>query len=199
MANIILGVSAGIAIYKSADLASKLTQLGHRVRTIMTPNAQRFITPLTFRAVTRQEVYTDTFEDDPAYRPEHISIADWADLMLLAPATADLLARMAAGLGDNLLTVTTLAFDKPVIVAPSMNDRMWKHPIVQANIARLGELPGYTIVEPEEGHLACGATGPGRLPSPERILEILDRVLHGRVTSRADGLSGEPLGGGEDA
>jgi len=104
MSNILLGVSAGIAAYKSADLASKLTQRGDSVRTILTPSAQKFITPLTFRAVTRQEVFTDIFEDDPAYKGEHISLSEWADLLLIAPATADLIGKLAAGLGGDLLT-----------------------------------------------------------------------------------------------
>ena len=186
MAKIILGVSAGIAIYKSADLASTLTQRGDEVRTMMTPNALKFVTPLTFRAVTRQEVYTDAFEDDPAYSPEHISLSEWADLLLVAPATADVLARLAAGMGDDLLTVTALAFEKPVVVAPSMNDRMWKNPLVQANVARLRELLNYHFVEPEEGYLACGSLGPGRLASQEAIIAAVDRVLSGVARDECD-------------
>ena len=115
MANILLGVSAGIAIYKSADLASKLTQRGDCVRTLMTPHSLKFMTPLAFRAVTGQEVYTDTFEDDPSGRIEHISLTEWGDLLLIAPATADLLGNLAAGLGSNILTATALAFSKPVL------------------------------------------------------------------------------------
>jgi phosphopantothenoylcysteine synthetase/decarboxylase len=182
MANVILGVSAGIAIYKSVDLASKLTQRGDLVRVVMTPNALKFVTALTFRAVTRQEVYTDTFEDDPGYRPEHISLSDWADGMILAPATADLLGRLAAGLGDSLLAVTALAFPrlKPVVVAPSMNNHMWANAIVQANITRLRELLGYRFVEPGDGYLACGSVGPGRMAEVEMLLEALDSALAGR-------------------
>ena len=125
MSRILLGVSAGIAAYKAVDLASKLTQRGDEVRTVLTPHARAFLTPLSFRAVTRQPVYTDAFEDDPEYRPEHIALSEWPDAVVIAPATADIIARVAAGLGDNLLAVTLIACQKPVVVAPAMNDRMW--------------------------------------------------------------------------
>ncbi len=177
MANILLGVSAGIAAYKSADLASKLTQRGDTVRTILTPGARKFITPLTFGAVTRQEVFTDLYEDDPAYKGGHISLSEWADLLLVAPATADLIGKLAAGLGGDLLTVTALAFDKPVLFAPAMNDRMWKNPVVQENITRLQEVLGYKLINPGEGHLACGSIGPGRLAEVPELIEALDQVL----------------------
>jgi len=176
MARIILGVSAGISIYKSADLASKLTQRGDEVRVILTPHALKFMTPLAFRAVTRQPVYSDSFEDDPAYRPEHISLPEWADVVVVAPATADLIGRAAAGLGDNLLVLTLLACQKPVLLAPAMNDRMWANPIVQANLERLKGL-GYRLVEPGTGHLACGSVGPGRMAEPQEILDAVDSVL----------------------
>ena len=179
MANIILGVSAGIAAYKSADLASKLTQQGDVVKTILTPHALEFITALSFRAVTRQEVLTDTFDDDPAYRPEHISLAEWADLLVIAPATADLIGKLANGLGDNLLAVTALAFDKPVLVAPAMNDRMWANPAVEDNVARLRDRLGYHIVGPAEGHLACGSVGPGRLVEPDDLILEIRKLLAG--------------------
>ncbi len=179
MANIILGVSAGIAAYKSADLASKLTQQGDVVKTILTPHALEFITALSFRAVTRQEVLTDTFDDDPAYRPEHISLAEWADLLVIAPATADLIGKLANGLGDNLLAVTALAFDKPVLVAPAMNDRMWANPAVEDNVARLRDRLGYHIVGPTEGHLACGSVGPGRLVEPDDLILEIRKLLAG--------------------
>jgi phosphopantothenoylcysteine decarboxylase/phosphopantothenate--cysteine ligase len=177
MSNILLGVSAGIAAYKSADLASALTQQGDVVKTILTPHALKFITPLTFRAVTQQEVLCDTFEDDPAYRPEHISLSDWADVLVIAPATADIIARIAHGFGDNLLAATVLAFRKPVVVAPAMNDRMWASAVVQENIARLRERVGCRIVGPDEGHLACGSIGPGRLAETTEIIREIRAVL----------------------
>lgn len=176
MAHILLGVSAGISIWKSADLASKLTQRGDEVRTILTPHALKFMTPLAFRGVTRQPVYTDLFEDDPAYRPEHISLPEWADVVVVAPATADILGRMAGGLGDNLLVLTLLACQKPVILAPAMNDRMWAHPIVQENLGRLKKV-GYKVLEPGAGHLACGSVGPGRMAEPAEISAAIDAAL----------------------
>jgi len=179
VAHVLLGVSAGIAAYKVVDLASKLTQRGHEVRTVMTPHALKFVTPLSFRAVTLQPVYTDTFEDDPGYRPEHISLPEWADVMFVAPATADVIARAAAGLGDNLLTVTLISWmlpAKPVIFAPAMNDRMWANPIVRKNIASLKEV-GYRFLEPGTGRLACGSYGTGRLPEAAEMIEAIEATL----------------------
>ncbi len=176
MARILLGVSAGIAIYKSADLASKLTQKGHEVRVILTPHALKFMTPLAFRAVTRQPVYTDTFEDDPAYRPEHISLPEWADILVIAPATADVIGRIACGLGDNLLVLTALACEKRIVLAPAMNDRMWANPIVQGNIERLKAV-GYHFLEPGSGHLACGSVGPGRMAEVPELHSAIDAEL----------------------
>ena len=182
MNRILLGISAGIAAYKSADLASRLTQRNDEVRTILTPHALKFVTPLTFRAVTQQPVYTDTFDDDPAYRPEHISLPEWADVVVVAPATADILARIACGLGDSLLTATLLACDKPVLLAPSMNDRMWSNAIVQDNIARLRKF-GYGFVEPEEGHLAWGSGGPGRRAESTTLIAAIDAALRNTFPS----------------
>jgi phosphopantothenoylcysteine synthetase/decarboxylase len=184
MSRILLGVSAGIAIHKSADLASKLTQRGDEVRTILTPHALKFMTPLAFRAVTRQPVYVDQFEDDPAYRPDHISLPEWGDIVVIAPATADILGRIAAGLGDNLLVLTLLACQKPVLLAPAMNDRMWNNPIVKENIAKLRRA-GYLLLEPGTGHLACGAFGPGRMPEVPEIIAAIDSTL---------GAAGKPAG-----
>jgi phosphopantothenoylcysteine synthetase/decarboxylase len=176
MARILLGVSAGIAIYKSADLASRLTQRGDEVRTILTPHALKFMTPLAFRAVTRQPVYVDAFEDDPAYRPEHISLPEWADVLCIAPATADVIGRIAAGLGDNLLVLTVLACQKPMLIAPAMNDRMWANPIVHANVEKL-RAAGYRVLEPGSGHLACGSVGPGRMAEPDELVAAIDAAL----------------------
>ena len=176
MAHILLGVSAGIAIYKAVDLASTLTQRGDKVFTLMTPNARKFIAPLTFRAVTRQPVFTDIFDEDPEYRPEHISLSDWGQAMVIAPATADLIGRVASGLGDDILTATLLAWQKPVVLAPAMNDRMWANPIVGENLEKLRKL-GFKVVEPGEGHLACGSVGVGRLAENARIIAAIDAAL----------------------
>lgn len=182
MARILLGVSAGIAIHKSADLASKLTQRGDEVRTILTPHALKFMTPLAFRALTRQPVYVDQFEDDPAYKPDHISLPEWGDIFVIAPATADLLGRIAAGLGDNLLVLTVLACEKPVLLAPAMNDRMWANPIVQENVAKLRRA-GYQLLEPGTGNLACGSVGPGRMSEVPELIAAIDSVIKSATSS----------------
>src|SRR6266511_4110983 len=137
MAQVLLGVSAGIAAYKAIELASSLTQRGDKVITLLTPKAREFVTPLSFRAVTRQKVFTEIFEDTPDSSTEHISLAQWGDLLVVAPATADLIGRMAAGLGDDIVTTTLLAFDRPVLLAPAMNDRMWANPLVSRNLEKL--------------------------------------------------------------
>jgi len=183
MSNILLGVSAGIAAYKSADLASKLTQQGHAVRVVLTPHAQKFVTPLTFRAVTAQPVFTDTFEEEAPGRIEHISLAEWANLLVIAPATADVLGKLASGLGDNVLTTLCLAFDGPVVLAPAMNDRMWANRIVQANVKRLREVAGYEFIGPDAGHLACGTVGYGRMVEVDRIIQFVGDMLSRRTES----------------
>lgn len=175
-AKVLLGVSAGVAVYKAVDLASQLTKRGDTVYTIMTANAQRFVKPLAFRAVTRQPVFTDTFEDDPALKGEHITLSEWGEVFVIAPATADLIGRIAAGLGDDVLTTTLLAWNKPVVLAPAMNDRMWANRIVQSNIAKLRSL-GFATVEPEDGYLACGTFGVGRLAEYSRIIAAVDVAL----------------------
>lgn len=179
---ILLGVTGGIAAYKSASLASAWTQRGATVRVIMTPAAQRFVTPLTFRSVTRQPVATDIWraEEESHYRPEHIDVGDEAALFVVAPATADFIGRIAHGLGDDILTVTLLAYLGPLLVCPAMNDRMWAHPAVQENIATLRRR-GVDFVEPGVGHLACGSVGAGRLAS----LPVIDAEVTARLESRA--------------
>jgi phosphopantothenoylcysteine decarboxylase/phosphopantothenate--cysteine ligase len=176
MARILLGVAGGIAAYKVVDLASTLRQTGHTVTVLMTANAQRFVTPLTFRAVTRERVYTDTFEDVPDSNTEHISLASAGDIFVLAPATADIIGRLAAGLGDDIVTTTLLAFDREVVVVPAMNDKMWANPLVARNVETLRAV-GYHFLEPAAGHLACGSVGPGRLPATELITSEIDRCL----------------------
>jgi phosphopantothenoylcysteine decarboxylase/phosphopantothenate--cysteine ligase len=186
MTKVLLGVSGGIAIYKAADLASKLTGRGDEVRTLMTPAAIKFVTPVVFRAVTRQPVYTDPFEEEPTSRPEHITLSEWADVFLLAPATADLIAQIAAGTGDNIVTLTVLAWplrEKPVVVAPAMNDRMWANPMVTRNVATLRQA-GYEVLEPATGQLACGAVGAGRLGEVEELMGAVDAALVGGAARR---------------
>ncbi|MGH9862368.1 MAG: bifunctional phosphopantothenoylcysteine decarboxylase/phosphopantothenate--cysteine ligase CoaBC [Candidatus Acidiferrales bacterium] len=178
---IVLGVSGCIAAYKAAELVRLLQQEGLSVQVVMTAHAQEFVRPLTFAALTGEKVITEMFA--PGGAPanletaiEHIAVADSADLLLIAPATANLLAKLAYGIADDFLTTTYLAAKAPVLVAPAMNVNMWQHAAVQANVARLSER-GVTIVEPDEGYLACGWTGPGRLASNDAILAKVRDLL----------------------
>lgn len=171
---ILLCVSGSIAAYKVADLASKLTQAGHAVTTLMTAAAQRLVTPSTFLNVTGRKVYTDLW--DPDGQTEHIALTDAADLVVVAPATANTLAKIAHGLADDMVSTTLLAVASPVLVCPAMNTRMWRHRVVQRNLAAVREL-GYHVVDPDSGNLACGHTGPGRLPETPKLLEAIDALL----------------------
>jgi len=165
---IVLGITGGIAAYKAAALCSKLTQAGAEVRVIMTDSATRFITPLTLQTLSRHPVHTDTFDErDPAV-VSHIDLADRADLVVVAPATANIIGKMAHGLADDMLSTTLLATTAPVLVAPAMNVHMYDHPAVIANIQTLGER-GVRFVEPGTGQLACGYVGKGRLAEPDEI------------------------------
>jgi phosphopantothenoylcysteine decarboxylase/phosphopantothenate--cysteine ligase len=172
---ILLGVSGGIAAYKAAELARRLVSLGAGVKVVMTAAAREFVGPLTFQALTGEKVGTELFGPEAAPL-EHISLGQDPDALVLAPATANLLGKMAAGIGDDLLTTVLLAATKPILVCPAMNCEMWKHPAVQENVARL-RARGLTILEPGAGELACGAVGPGRLPEPEVIIESLARLI----------------------
>ncbi len=176
-----LGVGGGIAAYKAAELARALQERGATVQVIMTAAAQEFITPLTFAALTNQKVITDLFSNRSAEEVlsssvEHIHVAQNHDALLIAPATADLMAKFANGLAGDFLTTTYLAFKGPVILAPAMNTNMWEHAATQANLATL-RARGHAIIEPDEGLLACGTTGPGRLAEPARIAEEVVRLL----------------------
>ncbi|TDQ42367.1 bifunctional phosphopantothenoylcysteine decarboxylase/phosphopantothenate--cysteine ligase CoaBC [Aureibacillus halotolerans] len=169
---IVLGVTGGIAAYKACALASKLSQKGALVRVVMTESAMEFVQPITFQALTRQPVYTNTFKENDPSVVAHIDVADWADLVLVAPATANVLAKMAHGLADDMLTTILLATTAPVWAAPAMNVHMYDHPAVKTNIQTLHER-GVQFIEPEEGYLACGYVGKGRLEEPEKIAETI--------------------------
>ena len=172
--HIILGVSGGIAAYKTVELLRRLSEAEARVAVVMTRNGQRFITPLTFQALTPHGVYTDLFD---SYRPgamDHIQLSEWGELVVLAPATANLIAKAAHGLADDLLSTFLLACPAPKLFCPAMNVRMFENPVVQANLNLLKGFGQY-VLEPSAGFLACGQTGPGRLPDAEIIIEkILD-------------------------
>jgi phosphopantothenoylcysteine decarboxylase/phosphopantothenate--cysteine ligase len=168
--NVLLAVSGGIAAYKAATVASKLYQSGYEVKVILTDSAQKFITPLTFQTLTRQEVYTDTFEEKEPSVVSHIDIADWADLVLIAPATANVIGKLANGIADDMLTTTLLATKADVLIAPAMNVNMFNHPAVKKNMETLASF-GWRFIEPNEGLLACGWIGKGRLAEPEELIQ----------------------------
>ena len=173
---VIVGISAGIAAYKTCYLVSHLKQEGANVHVIMTPNAKHFVDPLTFETLSGNKCVTDTFARDFEFDVKHVSLAKQADLFMVAPATADVIAKFACGICDDMLTTTFLAASCPKYVAPAMNTGMYQNPITQHN---LDVLKGYGIkvIDPAEGHLACGDTGAGKMPEPEQLLEVINSVL----------------------
>ena len=162
--NIVLGVTGSIAAHKAADLASLLTKQKCQVRVVMTADAQRFITPLPFKVLTRQPVVTDLYDEEEGWQPTHIRLADEADLLLIAPATANVMAKLAHGMADDALTCVALALNPKarILIAPAMNGKMWLHPATQANAATL-KARGVEFIGPDEGMLSCGYEGIGRL------------------------------------
>jgi phosphopantothenoylcysteine decarboxylase/phosphopantothenate--cysteine ligase len=170
---ILLCVSGGIAVYKAAALTSKLVQAGAEVKVMMTTSAREFVTPLTFQALSRNPVYTDTFDEKDPSVIAHIDLADWPDLILVAPATANMIGKIANGLADDMISTTLLAATGPVWIAPAMNVHMYDHPAVKKNMSTLSSF-GYSFVEPGEGYLACGYVGKGRLEEPETIVSLID-------------------------
>jgi phosphopantothenoylcysteine decarboxylase len=168
--NIVLGVTGSIAAHKAVDLASLLTKAGIEVRVTMTADAQRFVTPLPFKTLTRQPVVTDLYDEDEGWKPSHIRLADEANLLLIAPATANILAKMAHGIADDALSCIALALNPKadILVAPAMNGKMWLHPATQANVKTLKER-GVQFIGPDEGMLSCGYEGIGRLWPIEQI------------------------------
>jgi len=200
--NIVLGVGGGIAAYKSAELVRLLIERGHGVQVVMTAGAQEFVRPLTFAALTGRKVVTSLFstnsESTLSSAIEHIGVAQENDLLVVSPATADLLAKFANGLADDFLTTMYLAFTGPVVLAPAMNSNMWLHAATQSNLETLRRR-GHRIVDPEEGQLACGMVGPGRLAAPEQIAMAVDaeigrrRDLDGETVLITAGPTQEPL------
>ena len=175
-ARIVLGVSGGIAAYKAADLTSKLVQAGASVHVVMTEGALQFIQPMTFQALTRNPVYTSVFDGWEGESAGHVTLAAEADVVLVAPATANTIARMAQGRTEDMLGAITLATQAPVLVAPAMEHHMWHHPATQANLATLTQR-GVTVIDPGSGRLASGATGDGRLASSSRLMGALRQAL----------------------
>jgi phosphopantothenoylcysteine decarboxylase/phosphopantothenate--cysteine ligase len=185
---IIVAVCGGIAAYKAADVVSKLVQAGAGVTVCMTKDATKFVTPLTFEALSRRKVRTDTFEIADSNDTQHIGLTERADLLLVAPATATMLAKVAHGLCDDLVSLMINASACPVVFAPSMNDRMWDNPITKENVAKL-QKHGYPFIGPEAGWLACRNVGAGRLSEPEKIVDEVTRIL--RDAARASVPSAE--------
>jgi len=178
MNHVLIGISGGIAAYKICEVVSSLAKRGIEVRVILTRSAAEFVTPLTFATLSRQPAYTDAdFWQPTNGRPLHIELAEWADVFLLAPVTANTLAKLAYGMADNLLTNTVLASTCPILFAPAMNTTMWLQPAVQENWHKLQQDHRYTAIAPTDGILACDAVGTGRMAEPEVILEYLESFL----------------------
>ena len=174
--HILLGVSSSIACYKAAYLTRALVKRGANVQVILTRNATQFLTPLTFEQLTGRKCLVDTFDRNFEFKVEHVSVARWADVCLIAPASANVLAKMAHGLADDMLTTTVLACDCPKFAAPAMNTKMYENPATQENLETLRR-HGFTLIEPGEGYLACGDVGKGRLADEDLILDTLEAAV----------------------
>ena len=175
--NILLGVTGGIAAYKIATLASMLKKQKANVKVIMTENATQFITPMTFETLTANKVYTDTFDRNFEFKVDHIELGKWADVFLIAPATANVIGKLANGIADDMLTTTALAMRCPIVVSPAMNTTMFENKVVKHNIMKLRTY-GMDIIMPASGHLACGDSGAGKMPEPEMLLEYIKRAVY---------------------
>lgn len=178
---ILLCVTGGIAVYKAAALTSKLTQTGAEVKVILSEAAAKFVAPLTFQALSKNDVYIDTFDEPNSKVIAHIDLADWADLVIVAPATANTIGKLANGIADNMVTTTLLAATSPIWIAPAMNVHMYEHPAVINNIETLHRF-GYKFIEPSEGYLACGYVGKGRLEEPEKIVQFIEQFFTPKKT-----------------
>ena len=181
MKNILLGITGGIAAYKSVSFARLLIKSGYDVRVIMTASAQAFITPLTLQALTGNPVHIDLLDESAELGMGHIELAKWADLLIIAPATANTIAKLAMGIADDLLTTVCLATAAPILVAPAMNQQMWQHPSVKLNLQTLTDYD-YEIIQPASGEQACGDIGEGRLPEPEELLEYVQYFIAAQIT-----------------
>jgi len=172
MSRVLLGVTGSIAAYKACELIRLFIKNGDEVTVVMTKAATEFVRPLTYQTLARNPVYVDQFAPPVSWKPEHISLAESADLVLVAPATANMIAKMRYGLADDLLSATLLATRAPIAVAPAMNTGMWESPVTQDNIEALRQR-GVLVIDPEDGELACGVKGKGRMMDPEKIFAVL--------------------------
>lgn len=179
--HIVVALSGGIACYKTATVVSRLVQQGATVRVLMTEAATRFVTPLTFQSLSGQSVLTSIWQADDRPDSQHVGIARWAELMVIAPATANTIGRIANGLCDDVvsLAATALPSQTPLLLAPAMNSDMWESPAVQRNVTRLAEQPNVTLVGPEQGWQACRTVGQGRMSEPDAIVTALTNLLRG--------------------
>ena len=173
---IVLGVTGSIAAFKAADLASRLVKLGHTVQVVMTREAREFITPLTLQTLSKRPVISDLFDEKVGWQPGHIELADRADLLLVAPATAQIVAELSHGFSNHALSAIALATRAPLLLAPAMNGKMWLHPATGENVARL-RARGVHFIGPEEGLLACGYEGVGRLWPVDGIVDAVQKIL----------------------
>jgi phosphopantothenoylcysteine decarboxylase/phosphopantothenate--cysteine ligase len=176
MKRILLGVTGSVAAYKAAEITRLLKKSGADVVVIMTKSAQEFVTPLTFQTLSQNSVITEMFEKRPDWHPIHISLADGADALVIAPATANIIAKIANGIADDILSCTALSVDCPIVIAPAMNDKMWMNPATQRNVELLKE-QGVKFLSVDEGELACGVVGKGRLMQPEKIVEEIIETI----------------------
>ena len=176
MKTIVLGISGSIAAYKSAEIISKLTKLDYNVHAVLTRSASEFIAPLTLQTLSRHPVLTDVFAEKNGWQPDHVALADSADLLLIAPATADIIAKLALGFADDAISSLALVCRAPLLIAPAMNGKMWMHPATVANAKILAER-GAEFIGPEKGMLACGYEGIGRLWPVEKIVARADEIL----------------------
>ncbi|MFO3719080.1 bifunctional phosphopantothenoylcysteine decarboxylase/phosphopantothenate--cysteine ligase CoaBC [Staphylococcus felis] len=176
MKNILVAVTGGIAAYKAIDLTSKLTQSGYNVRVMLTQHAQEFVTPLAFQAISRNAVYTNTFHEENPAEIQHVALGDWADVIVVAPATANIISKLSHGIADDMVTTTLLATETPKFIAPAMNVHMYENPRIQQNMKIL-EQDGYHFIEPGEGFLACGYVAKGRMAEPMEIQTVIERDM----------------------
>ena len=174
---VILGITGSIAAYKSCELVRLCIKEGWDVHVVMTTAATEFVTPLTFQTLSRNPVGVEEFAQRTEWKPNHISFADLADVFVIAPCSANTLAKVSLGLADNLLTSLALANPAPMLIAPTMNERMWQHPATQGHVATLTKRKGVTVMMPGCGELACGVKGDGRMPEPEEIFGAIKKIL----------------------
>lgn len=190
MKHILLAVTGGIAAYKAIDLTSKLTQAGYEVRVMLSEHAQEFVTPLAFQAISRNPVYTNTFKEENPQEIQHVALGDWADAIIIAPATANVIAKLSVGIADDMLTSTLLATETPTFIAPAMNVHMYENKRTHHNINVLAQ-DGYRFIEPGDGYLACGYVAKGRMEEPLQIVKVINDFFHSQKVKAHSSFKGK--------